>query len=626
MSLVICSNHFKDGNVARQESSIDNAFSFRNALSSTYQIKKNSQVALQSVKLNINGKVVFSRNTNKFYQYFGKLLEMDGETSPQIEETTSHPLLVQLAETDTIVEQAPSDFVNTLAARLNDTIYHPNLKNQITCNILNNASSLDFKGYEIIYDQVNTTTNLVPTDNFQTWFRKDLGNASSPDFSYTGGVFKRNASLDEDDICAGINTQRPLNLGSGEMVVNISHGNANVNASGTEVEWLIGLSRFINNVNQNGYITPDYYKRDDAYESDLGFRTELPFMDFGVGRNINDELVVFQTVWFSEGGYMVTQEVEYWNNASSDFTTGRLDLDGTLYTKVKFEAEGERMKLEIFNASVPPGAKAGAKAAAVGWQTVTEYRAGEGKKEMFTPINQAQWCLHPVFQVGANASNLSGTLEFDEYQGVSIAGYDPTKKNKGGWFETMELLGQTDLCRAVESRAFNQTDDSTAYAQDDTNASGGVTGNHVLVLQESEIYSPSPHANATELLGFNRGIVIPATADIVGSQVTFQSIDAPSLINNMSLFVRLNNLGQNVMNAFTGNRSKIISHLVKLETQTGIVSYEPNNLVWLDLDNPADLNLTDFDLSINYINEQYATIVTGDSIVCLYFRDKPKEM
>ena len=38
MSLVICSNHFKDGNVARQESSIDNAFSFRNALSSTYQI------------------------------------------------------------------------------------------------------------------------------------------------------------------------------------------------------------------------------------------------------------------------------------------------------------------------------------------------------------------------------------------------------------------------------------------------------------------------------------------------------------------------------------------------------------------------------------------------------------
>ena len=159
MSLVICSNHFKDGSIARQENSIDNAFSFRNALSSTYQIKKNSQVALQSVKLNINGKVVFSRNTNKFYQFFGKLLEMDGETSPQIEETTSSPLLVQLADTDQIEEQAPSDFVNTLATRLNEHMYHPNIRDKITCKILNNASSLDFKGYEIIFTNFRHSAN-----------------------------------------------------------------------------------------------------------------------------------------------------------------------------------------------------------------------------------------------------------------------------------------------------------------------------------------------------------------------------------------------------------------------------------------------------------------------------------
>ena len=62
MSLVICSNNFKDGSVARQDNSIENAFSFRNGLSSTYTIPANSQVALQSAKLNINGKVVYSRN------------------------------------------------------------------------------------------------------------------------------------------------------------------------------------------------------------------------------------------------------------------------------------------------------------------------------------------------------------------------------------------------------------------------------------------------------------------------------------------------------------------------------------------------------------------------------------
>ena len=92
----------------------------------------------------------------------------------------------------------------------------------------------------------------------------------------------------------------------------------------------------------------------------------------------------------------------------------------------------------------------------------------------------------------------------------------------------------------------------------------------------------------------------------------------------MSLFVKLNNLGQNVVNAYQGNNSKILSHLVDLETLTGRQTYEPNNLVWLDLDNPADMNITEFDISFTYVNEQFARILTGQSIVCLYFRDKPK--
>jgi len=616
MSLVICSNNFKDGSTARQKSSIDNAFSFRNALSSTYSIPKNSQVALQSAKLNINGKVVYSSNTNNFYQYFGKKLDMDGTTSPQISETTSSPLLVQLTGTDRIVEESPSDFANSLTTRLNESIYHPNMINKLGVEVLNNASSLDFKGYKITYDQLNTKSAATPSDNtFVDSFRpaRALLNGSSPEFTYAGGVFTRNASLNASDVCAGINKQRPLNLGGGEMEVNISSANANVNVSGTEVEWAIGLSRVVNNVGMDGYLDPTYYAR--HLSDDVDVEMPLTYMDFGLARNLAGELVVFQTGWAGDGdgdGYLITEEVEYWQNDSSDFTTSRLDLSTGQYTKVKFKADGEKLKLEIFNAS-----------GAVGYQTLTEYDAGEPKFSMFTPINQAQWCLHPVFQVGQNASNLVGSISFEKYEGVAIAGYDPSKENKGGWYETMELLGTTGKCRAVESRDFNRTEIGTAYAQEGLNASGGVNGSHVLILQQSDVYAPSERSNARDLLGFNRDVVDTAV-ETTGSLTIFESIDSPSLINNMSLFVRLNNLGQNVMNAFTGNKSKIISHLTKLETQVGIVSYEPNNLVWLDLDNPADINLTDFDLSVNYINEQYAKTVVGDSIICLYFRDKPK--
>ena len=615
MSLVICSNNFKDGAIARQESSIENAFSFRNGLSSTYTIPANSQVALQSAKLNINGKVVYSRNTNMFYQYFGKLLNLDGTTSPQIEETTSHPMLVQLSDSEQIEEQSHTDFINTLQRRLNDTIYHPNVKERINVNSLRNASDLDFKGYEIIYDQLNTVSENKPTTAFQQWFRKDGiyagNNASFFTYDTVNNEFQRNASLNTYDVCAAINTEFPLNLGSGQMEINISSARSNVNSPGTEVEFAVGLSRFVNNEDQFGYINPSYFT---SFENDsLGYFNELPFMDFGVGINFDGEIVCFHTVYDDNIERLKLEEVEYWDNASSTYSGngGRKDSSEGNYTKIKLEAEGERVRADIFNATTD------------GWETITRYLAGEEKYAMFTPINQAQWCLHPVFTIGANENNASGKLHIESYQGIDIDGYDPTKKNKGGWFETMELEGNDTWCFNVETRDFNNTEDETEYAQDNTNASGGVDLNHVLILQQNDVYEPSTRANARDLLGFNRGVVDTAV-ESVGSRVTFESVKIPNLINNMSLFVRLNNLGQSVLNAFTGNRSKIISHLTKLETQTGIVSYEPNNYVWLDLDNPAEINLTDFDISINYINEQYATTVVGDSIICLYFREKPK--
>ena len=347
MSLVICSNSFKDDTIVRQNNSIDNPFSFRNALSSTYTIPANSQVALQSAKLNIDGKVVYSRNSHKFYQYFGKQLNLDGETEPQIEDTTSHPILIQLAETEAVQEKSPSDFAVEVERSLNERIFHPNMKNKVSVSVLKNASDFDFKGYKIVYDQENTKTDNKPTQDFKQWYRKDgiYAGSNASFFSYTGNVFQRNASLDEEDVCAGINTQYPLNLGSGVFEVNISHGNGNVNASGTQVEFAVGLSRFVNNENWDGYINPSYFDRNGNDE--LGFYMEQCFMDFGVGINDSGEIVCFQSTWFDQGngtGYLKLEEVEYWNNASSSFTDGRADSAEGQYTKFKFEAEGERIK------------------------------------------------------------------------------------------------------------------------------------------------------------------------------------------------------------------------------------------------------------------------------------------
>ena len=83
MSLVICSNQDADGASERQSSSIFEPWSFRNALSSTYNIPANSQVALQSCKVNIDGRVTVSGANNHLYQYFGVPLDVDGISTPQ---------------------------------------------------------------------------------------------------------------------------------------------------------------------------------------------------------------------------------------------------------------------------------------------------------------------------------------------------------------------------------------------------------------------------------------------------------------------------------------------------------------------------------------------------------------
>ena len=242
-------------------------------------------------------------------------------------------------------------------------------------------------------------------------------------------------------------------------------------------------------------------------------------------------------------------------------------------------------------------------------------------------MNQSCWCLHPVLCIGTDASGNddSNTLTIEEFSSVSLTDYDATTIYKGGWYETMEQLNKTDWCFDVEQRTWNDPTTNTRIYKT-TNASGGVNASFVMILNQSNLYSPSDGANAKQILGFNQSIVqTPNSGEDTNTNV-YESTIVPSLSSSLSMFVKLNNFGQNVMNAFNGNKSKILAHLTDLETSTGRQTYEPKNIIWLDLDNPGPLQVNEFDISFSYINEQYATILTGQSIVALYFRRKPKEL
>jgi len=627
MSLVICSNQDSDGSSERQKSNLNQPWSFKNQLTSTYNIPKDAQVALQSCKVNIDGRISVNKDNSIFYQYFGKKLNMDGVTEPFIEDTPYFPVFssaISLNGVDQVKELSQEDFANELQAGIRQTTYHPNKKEQTDVEVLRNASTLEFLGYKITMDQNEANIAGIPADNsFEEFYNQD--SVGETRFSYTGGVFTRTGSVAVGGAAQrafGICPFRPMNLCGGQLAVNVSGTAGRANASG--VEWLVGLSRYLNNPNDDGYYYPPY----GGYESDLNDLINLDyidgFADFGICRNNADELIVFHAVnsTMTDGSTkLVPQSINYWDNASSYFNalSAPLDLAGQDYTDVRFEVTGEKVKAEIYDN------------ASSAWRTITEYRAGEAFDNMCKPVPQTAWCLHPVLGVGVTESgggvvtNGSCTLEITTFNEVALSVYDPKTLYQGGWYESMELLGILDrTCEIVDKRTILSEGNGDTYAQVGLNASNKVDLDNVLIVLPSEIYKPTHHANTKELLGFTTGVVdTPDDESAEGIQI-FQSRVVPDVVSSLSLFLRLDNFNQSVKNARVGNHSKILAHLTDLETKVGRQTYEPNNLVWLDLGNSNELNVNEFSLSFSYVNEQYATILTGQSIACLYFRPKPK--
>ena len=581
MSLVICSNQDADGKGNRQQSSVYTPWSFRNTLSSTYKIPANAQVALQSCKVNIDGRVVVSDANSKFYQYFGKKLNLDGTTAPQSNETTSYPVYTDflLNSQQGVLEVSVDDFANVIQKAIRETTFHPNVKEKPTCEVLRNASSLDFLGYKITYDQTTDKVAGVPANGaFEQWYRKDgvySDVSGSGIFSYTGGVFQRE-STESTVTCAGIAPALPMHNLTGEFTVNISGTSGRANASG--VEWHVGLSRYINNVDELGFIFPSYA---DYYQAGLAFNIEI-FADFGIARDDNDELTLYEHSWSTTRGAIEVREVEYWTNASSFFSS-KENLSGKDYTDVKFEVEGEVVKAKIYDN------------ASAAWRTITEYASGQPKDSYFKPVNQSCWCLHPVLAVDQKGNASRCTLEITDFNDVDLVDYNPKVAYKGGWFETMELLGTDNLCRNLEARSILRQD-GVPYIQVGVNASDGILYDQVLILQQSDIYKFTPGANAAPILGFNGAIIDTPNTIVNLNKVSYNSNFAPSLVSSLSMFVRLNNFGQNSTNARVGNRSKILAHLTDLENKSGRNTYEPGNLIFLDLDNPSEMNVNEFDI------------------------------
>ncbi len=622
MSLVVCSNQDSNATTTTTQQSIYKPYAFRNALSSTYTIPANGQVALQSCKYNLDGTVAISGGNQVLYQYYGQDLGAGDDINTR---STAYPIRTQLYEgrRDGVQEVNAEELGQILMTALNNNIYHPNLRNLVEVNVVRDGTTNEFQGYEITYGQYDGSDDLIPTDDQVidqlSEFLSDDGVYQG--FEYVEGTFASKIST-RPEPAVGLLAGFPLSAQTGILTVDFTDANEN------GVDWGVGLSRYCEAIpvgDDDGVSRqPPYFQNFQDYHTEQP--SDMFFYDYIVCRQ-EGKLRVFYTVtdYKTQIGISSTRLTYGEGVVPNEYD---LDANSAEYDKVIYAMEGQRISISMISTS--RGVT----------ELLYEYEASRDNDENLSCVSQAKWNMYPVLylaepEVGLVVDEYTGCLTEDK----TLKDRLDTGDDRISWYNSVEDFGGAGVSGAAESlenRPWNIRADKSGtltpkwadtyfeWADILTGPNKVINLENYLIMRPDTTFRPSRGANTEKLLGFDT----PTGAyDYDGLNRIFTSSSVPQLLASRSMFVRLENMTQHSVNARQGNRSSIIAHLPRFDgsVETGRIFHEPKNLIFLDLNNPQPMNVSSFDISFVYSNETYVQSLTGQSVVCLYFREKPSE-
>ena len=626
MSLVICSNQ-PDDDLQSTKSSIFEAWSFRNSLSSTYKIPRNAQVALQSCKYNIDGTVDLTKGSEVFYQYIGETL--DGTSNPKVDmdSSTALPIKSSIYSGKGISELSISQFADKVEETMNKDVYHPMFRDLCECSVKRDATTSVFEGYNYNYKNNETLTSVVPANNkavdgLYLDARLGLPLGFDPKWTYAAGVF---STVEHQGIVqSAILADKPVSTFTGKMKFSID------NIQTIDNFWGVGSTRFVYKQDSAGdHCVPEYFKGDTLWAENSQPQDQDFMCDFFAYQDpVTGELKLAHAVADStvKVGQISMRDVDYTSNTSSAFSgLARYDIanNADRYTSISMEFVNQQVNVYL--------EKTGTKT------IVLEYDGGD-KEANFKPINQSCWDLFPFMFLSTTTTSFANSITFDggdqcfwikDYYDFDILNGGKAVIENGSWYNLMETSGDNIDSQLIESRPWNDYGTAIVIVHKGLSISPNkfLDITNVFIVSPSELYASSLDANTAKLLGFNSQSVIIFPIASPDLSKTTSSTEAPSLLAHKTMFVRLENFTQETTNAFMGNRSSIISHLPRFDgqVQTGRIYHEPKNLIFLDLNNSEELNINSFDISFCYSNEQYVQSLTGQAVVALYIRAKPKE-
>ena len=664
MSYIITSN--KDFEDRPETSNIFKPYSYTNRLSDTIKIEKDSEVAVESVKINKNGLYSLNNFNSKLALYFGKNVSdkvdsdnvVGSDNIQEIQSGTSMPVATSLVETNNFEELAPIQVAEKVFSAYGRMLMNPlylestlitdpptpvpHLENK--CEVNYDADG-HFQGYKFTLKQKTAISDQLPEFTNETPNKDGLISefeTANFDWENAGAVFECTDPLSTTGACALL-ADKPvaLNCDPDNPPTELSFEVDFTGAEDSKSRWCIGLCRKNNfNFNADGSIkakAPPYYDINAGkMGQNKGWGYSKQFFDYVVCRQ-GDDLRVFQSCVKTDrntrvngrhGSNLVMREVIYYHSGNPTFKSGLYNIDSNPsgYDSVAFRVCGEIVSAYMV--------KGGSYTPLVDFTTMPT----APRNSQFTPVSDLQRVLYGKVYLKKNSDTLEITKRFT-YPHLELAGVNLWDcENPFSQLSTQLIhTGQYDRWgKLLENRSWNDfsaTAPTTVYPYMSVNSDGGIEGfNMVLITAQADQYLPeyTQQLSAARLLGFdgrfvfNEPTVDPAKPDQV--QFVWNSIKRPSLVSPKSLFIRLNNFTHNTAVGSKGNAySKILMHLPRFDNsgaEIGALYFEPYERLYVALNNPEELNINEFELDIVYDNEQFAECLVGKTIICLHIRPR----
>jgi len=579
MSLVLLSNDedFNNGGGISQPNS------FTNITESPLIVKADSEVALQSLKINKEGQAHVSSANNRMGLYIGEYLD---ETYDPYEEAYTRSIR---NVNDITLNEGTFDqdaFADMIVPRFKKAIFHPDFQDTFNASV--QKAGGDFQGYNLRFNY----TTAAPTSSLPTTTQSVQ--AGYEDYTYNSSTGVMTATAGGNGGIAQF-TDAPLSANEGRLIIDFS---------GAGIEWAMGLNRYADLENER----PPY-----AGEGDFGF------YDFVAVRDGSD-LKLYHAVRQDQGDQLYMEEVIYYGYTGATYATPYdLGVNASTFNYLEFQITNDKVE---FYLSKGGGART---------KVCSPDLGTPGKDNYFKPVAQSCAYLYPKISLEQTLIATIKTFEGRAPTDFSYSGKDNAGNNLSmDFYRTCLLNGEISLCQKLDTRFYNDLDDADLYTFAGVNASSALDNNVVLVVANTQLYKrPGRQVNAyntEELLGFENEKYVKSTT-FSNTFELFTSTDVPVFKSQDSIFVRLSSGTQLSKNGLTGTDSKILYHCPRFDNagnEQGGLYFEPGEKTYLDLGNIGDTPINSFSIDIVDRKDKLINGLIGDTIVMLHIRAKKK--